>query len=317
MSTGTEASLRGLHAVNDEIVWACGSAGTVLRSDSRGERWESCGPARYSELEFRSIHAWDARTACIASAGSPAVVLRTVDAGESWIEVFRHNSESAFFDALRFIDAKHGLAFSDPVDGRLLLVETSDAGDSWQGIAPELIPLAETGEAGFAASNSGMCWLRDGSVLIGTGGRTADDSRVFVRRAGSKEWVVIKVPLPSSPTEGIFSITEARRENLLVAVGGNYLPNEESLGTAVISRDGGTSWQRPAAPPSAYRSSVIAGPVGWPAFVATGPSGSDFSMDGEQWTAFSETGFHVLASGTKTVFAAGSDGRFGVLESPD
>ena len=99
------------------------------RSTDSGSSWIECGPGNYDQLEFRSIHAWDAQTACIASAGTPAVILQTQDAGLTWRIAYEHASPQAFFDGLKFWDAQRGIAFGDPLDGRLLIVETLDAGD--------------------------------------------------------------------------------------------------------------------------------------------------------------------------------------------
>jgi hypothetical protein len=116
--TGSRASLRGLSASSEDVIWTCGSHGTVLRSLDGGSSWIECGPTEFPELEFRSIHAWDAHSACIASAGSPAVVLRTDDGGIVWREVYRHRSPAAFFDGMKFWDHGRGIVFGDPIDGR-------------------------------------------------------------------------------------------------------------------------------------------------------------------------------------------------------
>lgn len=105
--TGTRASLHGLHAADETHVWVCGSDGVVLRSDDGGESWVDCSPAGYEKLDFRAIQTWVGNAAeavtesdslaaetrddvaCIASSGTPSVILKTTDAGLSWREVFR------------------------------------------------------------------------------------------------------------------------------------------------------------------------------------------------------------------------------------
>jgi hypothetical protein len=108
------------------------------------------GLTKLDKLEFRSIHAWDGNRAIVATAGQPAVIMKTLDGGNSWLNVYENLSPQAFFDGMRFFDDQNGLAFSDPVDGCLLIVKSLDGGNSWSVILPSAIPKMEVGEAGFA-----------------------------------------------------------------------------------------------------------------------------------------------------------------------
>ncbi len=314
--TGSRASLRGLSAGSDGVIWTCGSHGTVLRSLDGGSSWMECGPAEFSDLEFRSIHAWNGRLACIASAGSPAVVLRTDDGGTNWREVYRHRSPAAFFDGMKFWDNGCGIVFGDPIDGAFCILETTDGGERWRALAPEKSPAALASEAAFAASNSAMIVSTDGQVWIGTGGPVTDTSRVLLRRRWSDDWKAAHCPLVSSPTSGIFSLARAAEENCLVAVGGDYRETESSRTTAAFSTDEGQTWQLAPKPPASFCSAVVSialpKPVG-SLFVATGPAGSFLSQDGRHWQPFSDRGFHVLAATSSGLYAAGADGRFARL----
>lgn len=315
--TGTQASLRGLSAAGDLSIWACGSEATVIRSSDGGSSWVECGPRNFASLEFRSLHAWDENSACIASAGSPAVILRTKDGGATWQEVFRHESEKAFFDGLKFWDSKRGIVFGDPLGGRLCVLESIDGGLSWYEPGTDKLPDVFAGEAGFAASNSAMVVADGGKVWIGTGGREANTSRVFIRENWLAAWTASDCPLRSGPTQGIFSLAVGNNPQQLLAVGGDYRAGENSATTAAISSDGGISWRIPEQPPASFCSAVVSvddtkhrGAF----FIATGPSGSALSLDGEQWLEFSRSGFHVLTvSPNRTVLAAGADGRFAKL----
>ena len=126
-----DASLRGLCVVDDSLIWASGSGGTVVKTADAGKSWKNVSPAGCEELDFRDIHAFDADNAVAINAGQPAVFYRTQDGGESWKKVFEHANESAFFDAVAAISSTHLIAMSDPVDDRILLVESTDAGETW------------------------------------------------------------------------------------------------------------------------------------------------------------------------------------------
>jgi photosystem II stability/assembly factor-like uncharacterized protein len=312
-STGCDASLRGLSVVDDHTLWASGANATVLRSVDGGKTWNSCGPSGFEKLEIRSIVAVNDRIATVASAGTPAVILQTQDAGQTWKEVFRHASPVAFFDAMRFWDPQHGMVFSDPVDGRILIVITTDGGQTWQVIPPERIPLATEKEGGFAASNSALCVGKEGRAWIGTGGAESPTSRVYSTSDYGKSWSVNACPLNSDTAAGVFSIAVHQQLSLLIAVGGDYRPEATSATTAAFSRDLGQSWQLASQPPAVFVSAVAVAKS--KLLIATGPTSSYYSNDGDHWKQFSATGFHATeASPTGKVYAVGANGRFGVLD---
>ena len=101
-----------------------------------------------------------------------------------------------------------------------------------------------------------------------------------------------------------------------MAVGGDYQPDADSKTTAVVSRNDGLSWQLVAQQPRAFVSAVcIVESQTQSHLIATGPTQSYYSNDGNYWEPFSAVGFHAM-DGTPTgkIFAVGSSGRFGELK---
>ena len=208
------------------------------------------------------------------------------------------------------------------VDGRLLVVETKDGGKSWQKLNTQL-PLARTGEAAFAASNSSLLLGEDGRLWFGTGGAESDTSRLYTRSGWNESWVTVNAPMPSSQASGIFAICRGPESDghngsgPLVCVGGDYRATETSEITACISHDDGNSWRTIAEQPASFRSAVVSIPADSSqakGMIAVGPAGTDFSADGDTWQPLSDTGFHCLSVGKTQIFACGSDGRFGRLQ---
>lgn len=315
-STGSHASLRGLQICEDQkTIWACGNHSTVLRSEDLGKTWSQLSPKGYDNIDFRSIAAWDKQNAMIASAGTPAIVLATDDGGAHWKEVMRRSEEKAFFDGLKFFNRQQGIVFSDPVEGKWLILTTADSGNSWNEVPKSALPPLKEGEAAFAASNSALFVSADGKAWLGTGGIQSNSSRIYRSNDFGRTWQESVSPLPSGDAAGIFSITQAETGRL-VAVGGDYRPDKKSSHTAAYSDDQGATWHLASAEPTAFRSSVIAltHPIETKTrWIATGPSGTDLSDDGSTWKQCSETGFHVLATNSSgIVVAVGSDGRFGM-----
>lgn len=311
LAAPTEVSLRGICVPSADVVWASGADATVLLSRDGGRSFvrRSVGAARGADL--RSIHAFSADVAVCATAGQPALVLRTEDAGASWQVVFEDPDPAAFFDAVRFADARSGYVFGDPTSasGHYLLA-SSDGGRTWQRVSG--LPAPVEGEAGFAAS--GTCLSATGtSVRIGTGGAAA---RVLRSDDGGRTWNVHVTPLAvGAASRGVFSLAFAS-PLLGLAVGGDYLDPDERARTAAFTTDGGRSWQLPATTPGGYRSGVAFAPGFGPDIAfAVGPTGADATADGGRSWHVVGTGpghaHHGLAFAPDAAvgFAVGAGGR--------
>ncbi len=339
----SKASFRGLHVVgNGESIWVSGSGGTVLHSTDRGETWTDVSPEGAEEIEFRDIHGFADGAAVAMGIASPAKFYRTSDGGANWEVVFADQRPDVFFDAISFWDDQNGIAFSDPIDGKLVIVRTIDGGRTWSELETEKQPEAIEGEGGFAASGTCMC-INGDRVFIGLGGERKEDdppnSRILTSHDRGDTWHAIETPLKSGAASGVFSIVFTDAENG-VAVGGTYDQPQDIDDHICITNDGGATWTvpdkvgDPVAPeepgiedgllyplllPRGYRSCVFALPVEGhesPAIVAIGKTGSDFSLDrGESWKPLSDQGFYAASSSLdgQTTVAVGADGRIGVL----
>ncbi len=316
-NSGTQASLRGLCVVNADVVWASGSGGTVIRTEDAGATWLPVSVDGADQLDFRDIHAVDARGALVLSAGQPARVYRTVDGGKSWTLCFEHPNEKSFFDAMSFWDDQHGIAMSDPIDDRVLLIETLDGGKTWNELPPQRRPTVRRGEAGFAASGTNMCVIGSDRVLIALGGAEKDQqeksSRVVISKDRGKTWFSSDVPMPRTQTSGIFSMAFVNQDSGIV-VGGDFKNPEVADGNIALTRDGGKTWTKPKGKgPRGYRSGVACAKLsGKDYLIAVGPGGTDISTDGgDTWTAASDEGFHAVqfSPDGRSGWASGADGR--------
>lgn len=316
--SGVTASLRGLCVVDSQTVWASGSGGTVIKTIDGGQHWQNVSVPDAEKLDFRDLHAFDSETAVLLTAGQPARVYRTDNGGSTWALQFEHPNKDSFFDAISFFDNQHGIAMSDPVDDRVLLIETLDGGKIWKELAAQRRPLKERGEAGFAASGTNMRVVGD-SVYIALGGAEKDQaeeaSRVVVSHDRAQSWTAASVPMPRNASSGIFSMVFMDAQNAFV-VGGDYLNQANRQGIAARSQDGGKTWTTPSGdPPRGYRSGLGVGrTASQTLMVAVGPKGTDISLDlGRNWTAASDQGFHAVqfTSDGKMGWASGADGVVG------
>jgi len=312
--SGVSARLRGVSAVSDTVAWASGAGGTVVRTEDGGATWKRLDVPDAARLDFRDVDAVDARTAFILSIGNgPASrIYKTTDAGAHWTLQFTNEDSKAFFDAMAFWDAQHGLAMSDSVDGRFIVMTTANGGTTWTRVAPEGLPPALANEGAFAGSGTNIAVQPGGRAWIGTG--AAANSRILMTTDGGRRWRVVDTPVASSASSGIFSV--AFRDTLHgVTVGGDYRRENEAIDNAASTSDGGRLWKQVIGL-SGFRSVVAYAPQSKSSWIAVGPQGADWSDDdGRTWMPIAGDGYHAFSfspSG-KVGWGAGENGRIGRL----
>lgn len=306
IETPVKASLRGLSPVSDQVCWASGSGGTWLRTVDGGNTWSHGVIGGLDSVDFRSIHAFDENRAIAASAGQPAVIFLTEDGGGTWTKVHQE-VESAFFDAITFIDRKRGFVLGDPIGGKWMILETLDAGKTWNSLS--ILPLAVEGEAAFAASSSSLI-VDKNQLILGTGGA---QSNLHFYSFFKESWDKVAVPLmiQGQSSQGIFALVRNKKQ--LILAGGDYIKPEVREGNLLMMSEG--KFTLPEKTTRGYRSGIAV--LKKPNYlIAVGPDGSDFSKDsGQTWDGFSAIGYHAVKStpDQKTVWASGSKGRIGRL----
>ena len=307
-TVNTTGSFRGLSVVNEKIVWASGTEGTVIRTIDGGTTWKVMTVPGAEKLDFRDIEAFDADTAYILSIGTgeSSRIYKTTDGGTTWKEQFRNKNEKAFFDAMACWDKDNCIAMSDPVDKRFVLIETKNGGTNWTPIDTSKMPEAKDGETAFAAS--GTCLITQGknNAFLVTGG---SDARVFKSTDRGKSWSVYDTPMVKGTAgSGIFSIAMRNDENGVI-VGGNYEKPEESTSNVALTKDGGKTWKVVKGLPG-YRSSVSY--IGEDSFYAVGPTGAVVTPNnGKSWENIGQISFNAIIS--KHVYITWAVGEKGMI----
>lgn len=309
-TSGTTAQLRGVSAVTDRVAWASGSNGTFLRTKDAGRTWTAAIVPGAASLDFRDVEAVNANTAyLLATAGK---IYKTTDAGGHWALQYDNTAPGVFLDAFAFWDAQHGIALGDPIDGRFLLLTTSDGGTTWNQVPAANIPPSIEGEAAFAASGTCLAVSGKQNAWFGTGGRAA---RVFRSTDQGKTWKVSSTPITNGlDSTGVFSIAFKDAKHGIV-VGGDYKKPDESNVNAALTADGGVTWNLIASRPGGFRSCVAFVP-GATRLIAVGQTGSDYSRDsGTSWTPLSKEGYHSLSlTPSGAGWVVGADGRIAKIE---
>ena len=275
-----------------------------MRTKDGGATWHTSILA--AGLDFRGVHAVNAATAWFLSSG-PGDKSQVYNSAQ---RLYTNPDAKGFFDAIAFWDPQRGIVLGDPVDGRFAILTTGDGGRTWtRRPAPEALP----NEGAFAASNTCLIVMGKQTAWFGTG-----RARVFRSDDAGLTWAAAQTPIRNdSPSAGVFSLAFSDRQHG-VAVGGDYSKPSENADNIAITSDGGATWEAPAGTrPNGYRSAVayLADRRAW---IATGTTGSDISMDnGRNWKQFDTSAFNALgAVSSHAAWAVGPDGRIARLRWP-
>lgn len=299
-ASGVTNELRGLSVVSATVAWASGAKGTVLRTTD-GASWQAIQVADADKLDFRDIHAIDATSALVMSAGPGAAsrIYRTDDGGTSWRLLATNQFAEGFWDAMAFWDADNGILFGDPVKGRFQTYLTADGGATWRQLESKGLDALES-EGAFAASGTCLSVAGTRDAWIVTGG--AQSSRVFHSSDRGASWQATALPIPAgAAARGAFSVGFLN-PRLGIAVGGDYREPALAGINGARSEDGGKSWTPAQILPAGYMSVVM--PVaGTPAsFVAAGLAGSGYSLDGgKSWTLLDRTPMNAVGFASPAV----------------
>ena len=308
-NSGVTVELRGLSVVSDTVAWASGAKGTVVRTVD-GAHWHALTVAGAETLDFRDIHAIDARSALVMSAGPGAAsrIYRTDDGGASWRLLATNGIKEGFWDAMAFWDRDNGILFGDPVNGRFEVYVTDDGGATWRQLDGKGLD-ALPDEGAFAASGSALSVAGTRDAWIVTGG--AQTSRVFHSPDRGATWHGQALPIPAgAPARGAFSVAFATLK-IGIAAGGDYKEPALAAVNGARSEDGGATWTSAAILPAGYMSVVAPVPGAPASFVAAGLAGSGYSLDaGRSWTALDRTPVNTVGFATPVCgWAVGPKGR--------
>lgn len=305
LNSGTKASIRGLSAVSDKVVWISGSEGTVGRSTDGGVTWKIIKVKGFEKADFRDIEAFDNKTAVIMAIAEPAYILRTTDGGDTWQTVYENKTNGMFLDAMEFWNDQSGIVIGDPVDNKVFIARTFDGGKKWQELPPQNYPVADSGEAFFASSGTNVRKLSKQEALFISGGTR---SRLFIRDTKTD------LPIVQGKTSTGANSIAVKNNHTFIIVGGDFNAKEDTTKNCCITTDGGKTFTTPTTPPHGYRSCVEY--IDKTTWISCGLTGVDISHDeGSNWTCISKESFHVCrkAKKGKAVFFAGGGGRVGKL----
>lgn len=311
LTSGTKTSLRGLSVVNDNIIWASGSRGMVGKSTNAGKTWKWMTVTGFDSTEFRDIEAFDGNTAIIMGVGEPAYILKTSDGGDTWKVVYENKTKGMFLDAMHFIGNNMGMVIGDPIDKKMYIAETMDGGDTWKAWPVDKRPVADSGEAFFAASGTNIRLFRDKKFYMVSGGTR---SRLFTSSAITELPIVQGKESTGANSIAVYDDGNLKGSKRMVVTGGDFSADSSMVKNCFYTSDGGKTWKKPATPPHGYRSCVEY--LDKNSLLSCGLNGVDHSKDGgKNWEWISKESFHVcrIAKAGRSIFLAGNNGKIAKL----
>ena len=311
LTSGNGISLRGLSVVNDNVIWVSGNKGTVGRSNNGGKTWKWMTVTGFEKNDFRDIEGFDGATAVIMTVAEPAYILKTTDGGETWKVVYENKTKGMFLDAMEFWNEQAGIVVGDPIDGRFFVTRTFDGGNTWQDIPFTNRPVADSGEACFAASGTNIRALdRDEAVFVSGGKR----SRLFIRDSPMQLPITQGQETTGANSVAVWDKLKLNGGKKMIVVGGDFNKPESNTKNCYYTMNGGKSWEAPNTPPHGYRSCVEY--FSKTDLFSCGLTGVDYTHDGgKNWKWISKESFHVVRASKlgAAIFLAGTDGKIGKI----
>ena len=306
--TGFDSNLRGVSVSKTKpgkyAMWVSGSKGIILRSLDDGKSWKQLKIKDGDDLDFRDIEAFGEKIAYVMSSGDgkKSRIYKTSDGGESWQLQYTDKRPGFFLDSIACDSRTQCFALSDPVDGKFLILTTSD-GQHWRELPRDRMPAALPKEGAFSASGTSVALCNHKDLYFGTGGPVA---RVFHSADRGRSWTATETPMAGgNASSGIFSIACHGRS--LAAVGGDYREPANANKVAIYSKDSGATWHLAEHQPGGYRSAVTF--LSANDLVAVGTNGGDHSRDaGVHWRHTDTLNLNAFSFAADTSCAVGPKG---------
>jgi len=232
-TSGITTALYCVSAVNDNIAWAGGESGKVLRTTNKGVNWLNVSGNLPSNYSMYSIFAWDENLALVTGnsigLGGPVAIYRTSNGGANWITAA---SRTGMCYAIWMTSATNAYYIGYPVSGYWDLLSSTNSGLNWS--TWSLISTPSNSESVhncawfqgqqvwfgaysriYYSSNMGVNWstqtippIFTGAICFNTatkgmaGGVAGFSELLFTNNAGTS-WTSATYPFPASGTAGI------------------------------------------------------------------------------------------------------------------
>jgi photosystem II stability/assembly factor-like uncharacterized protein len=320
-NSGLTEQLVGLQSPDGEQVWVSGAKGTYSVSQDGGQTWlpDTVIAGAADALEFRDVEVRSQDLVYLLAAGPVGLsrIYRTLDGGQTWAELFRSDVDLSFYNCMTFVSDDHGFVYGDSIDGKLMILETTN-GIDFAPIDASRLPAALPGEAGFSASGTCATSVDQLFVWMGTAG-AEKGARVLRSTDAGFTWSAQETPILSSmPTQGITSVAFYDAFHGY-AFGADVAAPSDSDKLVAYTDDGGLTWELRASTTNQGMNYGGATSSDGERVIAVGPKGVSYSLDGGMmWRQISAHNmWTVTFLDDNRAVAAGAKGKIVLLDFVD
>ncbi len=245
-SSNTKNNLNGITFPSDDLGFACGEGGTILKSSNYGADWEELLPKVDSFITFTDIKFLSSNLGLVVSDGGR--IFRTEDGGANWQNVLQLQGENFFRIYLSggatFVCGAKGLILKSNNGGYSFRRVNSNTSNlifniffvnqstgyavGWNGT---ILKTSDAGENWVNQSKFADTYLRDIYFTDMDNGITiAGGGEVFKTSDGGNSWEKVSSGLVS----GLLSIAFTNKTNGYISC---------NKGEVLVTKDGGTNWE--------------------------------------------------------------------------
>ncbi|MFA6598596.1 MAG: protein kinase [Ignavibacteriaceae bacterium] len=246
MNSGTNNNLNGITFLQDDLGFACGEKGTILKSTNYGQDWVELLPKIDSLVNFTDIKFLSSNLGLVVS--DDGRIFRTEDGGNTWQNILQLNGENFFRiyknNNASFICGAKGTILKSNNGGytfrrvnsntsnllfNLFFVdEATGYAVGWNGT---ILKTTDEGENWISQNKFTDTYLRDIYFVDKANGiAIAGGGDIFKTEDGGSQWEKVSTGLVS----GLLSISFTNKTNGYISC---------NKGEILITRDGGINWE--------------------------------------------------------------------------
>jgi len=246
LNSGTQSNLNGITFPAEDIGFACGEGGTILKSTNYGADWEELLPKVDSFVTFTDIKFLTSNIGVVVS--DEGRIFRTEDAGTTWQNVLQLKGENFFriyeISGATFICGAKGLILKSNNNGYSFRRVNSNTANllfniffvdqltgyavGWNGT---ILKTTDQGENWTHQNKFTDAYLRDVNFIDSKNGLViAGGGEIFRTSDGGSKWEKISSGLAS----GLLSIAFTNKKTGFISC---------NKGEVLVTKDGGLNWE--------------------------------------------------------------------------
>jgi len=258
--TAPYTTLQDITFLNEDLGWAVGNAGTILKTADGGDTWEyqkresvyNLADVWYYDVMFiDNLNGW-----CVGGRGevspSTGLLLHTSDGGRSWSAQSFDSTQCLY--GITFVDTVTGWAVGGDWSGshvNAIVLRTTDGGLNWEELTGNDLPTVNKLEAvTFVDALNGWVVGSKATILRTTDGGASWENKYAVFECNSWECTSWDVDIPSGDSTCVDSIcvdsTALPTPTLyaVAAIGSSHCWAIGKQGAIMYTSDGGTTWDQ-------------------------------------------------------------------------